>query len=87
MQTCFETFGRWVPLKKGQELNILTSLHQFAKTVEIPSRFKFRFSYFLLYFKMFLLHYNISQEQRKKNSKLQIMKGKMCRVTKVLSYM
>ena len=36
---------------------------------------------------MFLLHYNISQEQRKKNSKLQIMKGKMCRVTKVLSYM
>ena len=79
MQTCFETFGRWVPLKKGQELNILTSKHQFVKTVEIPSIFKFRFSlFFLLYFKMFLLHYIILKEQRKKNNKLQIMKGKMC---------
>ena len=50
MQTCFETFGRWVPLKKGQELNILASAHQFAKTVEIPSRFKFRFSLFFALF-------------------------------------
>ena len=49
MQTCFETFGRWVPLKKGQELNILTSKHQFVKTVEIPSIFKFRFSLFFCY--------------------------------------
>ena len=47
LQTCFETFGRWVLLKRGQELNIpLTSGYQFAKTVEIPSRFKFRFSLF-----------------------------------------
>ena len=50
MQTCFETFGRWVPLKKGQELNILTSKHQFVKTVEIPSIFKFRFSLFFAIF-------------------------------------
>ena len=37
---------------------------------------------------MFLLHYNKAQEQRKKNSKLQmnIMKGKICGLTKVLSY-
>ena len=34
--TCLETFARWLPLKRGQELIILTSGHQFAKTVEIP---------------------------------------------------
>ena len=31
-------------------MNILTSAHQLAKTVEIPSRFKFRFSLFFALF-------------------------------------
>ena len=56
MQTCFETFGRWVPLKKGQELNILTSKHQFVKI------FKYSNSDFLYFFAIFqdvstTLHY------------------------------
>ena len=51
LNTCFETFGRWVLLKRGQELNILlTSGYQFAKTVEIPSRFKVRSSLFFALF-------------------------------------
>lgn len=51
LYTCFETFGRWVLLKRGQELNILlTSGYQFAKTVEIPSRFKVRSSLFFALF-------------------------------------
>ena len=38
-----ETFARWLPLKRGQELIILKSGHQFAATVEISSSFRFRF--------------------------------------------
>ena len=38
-----------LPLQSGPELIILTSEHQFAKTVEIPSRNRFRsFFYFVL---------------------------------------
>ena len=39
--TCLETFGCWVPLKRGPDLLILTSEHQFAKTEEIPLRIRF----------------------------------------------
>ena len=64
MQTCFETFGRWVPLKKGQELNILTSKHQFVKTVEIPSIFKFRFSLFFCYISLHYIKRTEKKEQQ-----------------------
>ena len=71
--TCMETFGRWLPLKRGQELTILTSEHQFAKTVEIPSRNRFRFFFILYYYKMFLLNYNVLQKRlRRKKEERQI---------------
>ena len=46
--TCLETFARWLPPKSGQELIILTSEHQFAKTEEIPSRNRFRFLFYFV---------------------------------------
>ena len=41
--TCLETITRWLPLKRGPELIILASGNQCVKTVEIPSRNRFRF--------------------------------------------
>ena len=71
--TCLETFARWLPLWRGPELIILTSEHQFAKTVEIPSRNRFRFFFILYYYKMFLLNYNVLQKRlRRKKEERQI---------------
>ena len=76
--TCFETFGRWVPLKRGQELIILISGYQFAKTLKIPSRFKFRSSLFYSIFQgvSTTLQY-CTRTEKKEQQITNIMKGKI----------
>ena len=68
--TCMETFGRWLPLKRGQELTILTSEHQFAKTVEIPSRNRFRFFFY------FVLLQDVSTKLQCITKKVKTQKGR-----------
>ena len=68
--TCLETFTRWLPLKRGPELIILTSGNQFAKTVEIPSRNRFRFFIYFALLQDVSTTLRFTKKRKKKNDKL-----------------